>query len=57
MKRVQLMIQEVIDGKDADEVVKVAIGEETRDPEPEEEPEDPKDRAKKLLDGMTKGPA
>lgn len=54
MKQVQQMIQDVVDGKDAEDVVKVALGGDIQDPEPVEEPEDLKDRAKKFLDGMTK---
>lgn len=51
------MIQEVIDGKKAKNVVRVAIGEDAPDPEPEDEKDDLKDRARKFLDDEAKNQA
>ena len=54
MKQVQQMIQEGVDGKGAEDVVRVVLEGETQDPEPEEKPEDAMNRAKEFLDAITK---
>ena len=53
-KTAQLMIQEVVDGKDAKKVVRVAIGEDSPNPEPDVGKDDLNDRARKFLDDKAK---